>query len=405
MSWRPPVPAGHTPYSWGHLKQHFQSSAPPIASSSSTAKSTPTTVPPTTSASLPLPPTPPSSTPPSRLPALNPRPPTAPSTSASPLLPDPKRRNVLITSALPYVNNVPHLGNLIGAVLSADVFARFCRLRGYVTLFVCGTDEYGTATETKAIEMGQTPQQICDHFYSVHSSIYQWFDCSFDHFGRTTTAQQTRIAQDIFNKCDANGFLLADELEQLYCEHDQRFLADRFVEGQCPHCHYPDARGDQCDQCGKLLNAIELLQPRCKLCQRTPIVRSSRHLFLDLARLQPRLTEWVEAQQVAGQWTDNAVAVTKAWLDGGLKPRCITRDLKWGTPVPKDGYQDKVFYVWFDAPIGYLSITATYTDQWERWWKNPQHVQLYQFMGKDNVPFVSAAAHAPQQRPRLEALC
>ena len=312
------------------------------------------------------------------------------------MLPVVGRRNVLITSALPYVNNVPHLGNLIGAVLSADVFARFCRLRGYQTLYLCGTDEYGTATETKAIEMGMTPQQICDHFHTLHANIYDWFDCSFDLFGRTTTTQQTAIAQDIFLKADANGYLLADELEQLYCTTDQRFLADRFVEGTCPHCAFPDARGDQCDQCGKLLNAIELVQPKCKLCKTTPIVRSSRHLFLDLGRLQEeRLSAWVSSQQVAGRWTENAIAVTKAWLDGGLKPRCITRDLKWGTPVPKAGYTDKVFYVWFDAPIGYISIAANYTDEWQQWWKNPQHVQLYQFMGKDNVPFVHPHTHTP----------
>ena len=301
---------------------------------------------------------------------------------------------------------------------------------------ICGTDEYGTATETKAIEAGQTPQQICDHYHVVHASIYRWFDVGFDHFGRTTTPQQTAIAQDIFLKADANGYLLEDELEQLYCERDQRFLADRFVEGTCPHCAYGDARGDQCDQCGKLLNAIELQQPRCKLCKERPVVRSSRHLFLDLGRLQGEsLSAWVDAQQVKGRWTDNAIAVTKAWLDGGLKPRCITRDLKWGTPVPKDGFRDKgqrgagrpssspllrhslslrpclphaaraslcsallhraVFYVWFDAPIGYLSITATYTPQWERWWKNPEQVQLYQFMGKVGL----RAAHWGMYRP------
>ena len=273
-------------------------------------------------------------------------------------------------------------------MLSADVYARFCRLRGYNVVYVCGTDEYGTATETKAIEAGKTPQEICDYYHAIHADIYRWFDISFDHFGRTTTQQQTDIAQDIFNKCDSNGYLLADELEQLFCETDNRFLADRFVEGTCPHCAYPDARGDQCDSCGKLLNAIELIQPKCKLCKTAPIVRRSSHLFLDLGKLQHEsLAAWVDERQVEGGWTDNAINITKAWLDGGLKPRCITRDLKWGTPVPKAGYEDKVFYVWFDAPIGYISITANYTPQWEQWWKSPHNVQLYQFMGKDNVPF------------------
>ena len=267
----------------------------------------------------------------------------------------------------------------------------------------CGTDEYGTATETKAIEAGRTPQQICDEYFVLHRDIYRWFDIGFDFFGRTTTRQQTDIAQAIFTSIDANGYLLADQLQQLFCTRDQRFLADRFVEGTCPHCQYADARGDQCDQCGKLLNAVELLNPRCKLCRSAPEVRSSSHLFLDLERLQGEtLAPWVERQQAAGYWTDNAVAVTRAWLEGGLKPRCITRDLKWGTPVPRPGYTDKVFYVWFDAPIGYISITACYTEHWRQWWQQPQHVQLYQFMGKDNVPFHCVVFPASLQATRQD---
>ncbi|KAM6308163.1 methionine--tRNA ligase, cytoplasmic isoform 2-T2 [Podargus strigoides] len=306
-----------------------------------------------------------------------------------PVLPMEGMRNVLITSALPYVNNVPHLGNIIGCVLSADTFARYCRLRNWNTLYVCGTDEYGTATETKAVEEGLTPQEICDKYNAIHADIYRWFDISFDFFGRTTTPHQTTIAQDIFQRLLARGFLLRDTVEQLRCEDCQRFLADRFVEGTCPFCSYEEARGDQCDKCGKLINAVELKNPQCKLCRGVPVVKPTQHLFLDLPKLEEQLEPWLEQSWATGDWTANARYITRSWIRDGLKPRCITRDLKWGTPVPLDGFRDKVFYVWFDAPIGYLSITANYTEQWERWWKNPEQVELYNFMAKDNVPFHS----------------
>lgn len=306
-----------------------------------------------------------------------------------PILPQEGKRNVLLTSALPYVNNVPHLGNIIGCVLSADVFARYGRLRGWNLLFVCGTDEYGTATENKAREEGLTPQEICDKYHTIHAAIYQWFQIDFDFFGRTTTERQTEIAQDIFWRLHKRGFLLEDTVEQLRCESCQRFLADRFVEGVCPHCHYPEARGDQCDKCGRLINAVELRNPQCKVCKETPVIRSSKHLFLDLPKLEGELEQWLEKSIASGDWTANARHITRSWIRDGLKPRCITRDLRWGTPVPHEDYKEKVFYVWFDAPIGYLSITANYTDQWEKWWKNPQQVELYNFMAKDNVPFHS----------------
>ncbi|XP_010730412.2 methionine--tRNA ligase, cytoplasmic isoform X1 [Larimichthys crocea] len=306
-----------------------------------------------------------------------------------PILPQEGKRNLLVTSALPYVNNVPHLGNIIGCVLSADVFSRYGRLRDWNVLFVCGTDEYGTATENKAREEGLTPQQICDKYHAVHSSIYKWFQIDFDYFGRTTTEKQTEIAQNIFWRLHEHGFLVEDTVEQLRCESCQRFLADRFVEGTCPHCSYPEARGDQCDKCGRLINAVELREPQCKVCRQTPVIRSSKHLFLDLPKLETQLEQWLDKSTSTGDWTANAKQITRSWLRDGLKPRCITRDLKWGTPVPHPDFKEKVFYVWFDAPIGYLSITANYTDKWETWWKNPHQVELYNFMAKDNVPFHS----------------
>ncbi|MFW6343192.1 MAG: methionine--tRNA ligase [Sediminispirochaetaceae bacterium] len=295
-----------------------------------------------------------------------------------------KRR--LITSALPYVNNIPHLGNLI-QVLSADVFARFCRSIGYETLYICGTDEYGTATETKALEEGVSPKELCDRFYKVHDDIYRWFEISFDRFGRTSTKWQTDIVQDIFKKADAAGYITEATIEQLYCESCDRYLADRYVKGTCPHCGYEDARGDQCESCGKLLEPIELVEPKCGTCGATPVVRESNHLYLDLPAILPKLQKWMDRASVEGFWARNAIQMTKSWIRDGLHRRCITRDLKWGIPVPREGYEEKVFYVWFDAPIGYISITANHTEEWESWWKNPEGVELFQFIGKDNIPF------------------
>ena len=296
----------------------------------------------------------------------------------------------LITSALPYVNNIPHLGNLI-QVLSADVFARFCRLRGYTSLYVCGTDEYGTATETKALEEGKTPRELCDYYHAIHRDIYHWFNIAFDYFGRTSTPQQTEIVQSIFKDIEKNGFIKEHSMEQLHCAHCNRFLADRYVRGTCPHCGYEDARGDQCEACGKLLEPTELKAPRCSTCGAAPEPRSTKHLYIDLPGIVPQYEPWMQKASKEGQWSNNAVQMTKGWLRDGLQERAITRDLKWGIPVPKAGFEDKVFYVWFDAPIGYISITKCFTDltgaDWKNWWLEQNDIELFQFIGKDNIPF------------------
>lgn len=316
--------------------------------------------------------------------------------------PKENERNILITSALPYVNNVPHLGNIIGSVLSADIYARYAKNRNYNALFVCGTDEYGTATETKALEEKVTPQQLCDKYHKVHKEVYDWFGIGFDYFGRTTTPLQTEIAQDIFMKLFENGYLEEKTTEQLYCEVHNAFLADRFVEGTCPKCSYEDARGDQCDKCGNLLNPLELIDPRCKLDNAKPVPKNSTHVYLKLNDLEPELKEWVAQASEDGSWSKNSKTITNSWLKQGLEPRGITRDLVWGTPVPLEKFKDKVLYVWFDATIGYVSITANYfkergnTEAWEKWWKNPENVDLYQFMGKDNVPFHTVVFPATQ---------
>ncbi|MDO8554619.1 MAG: methionine--tRNA ligase [Candidatus Micrarchaeota archaeon] len=298
-----------------------------------------------------------------------------------------KNKKILITSALPYVNNVPHLGNIIGCVLSADVFARYCRSREYDCLYICGTDEYGTATEIKALEEVVTPQQICDKYYKIHKDIYDWFNCSFDYFGRTSTPKHTEITQDIFTKLYKNGYVVEEETEQPYDEKAQMFLADRYIEGTCPYCKSEQARADQCDKCSKLLTYEELIDPRSKVTKTKPIIKKTKHLFIDLPGIEKELEKWIEKTAKEGFWSENSYHIAKAWLRDGLKKRAITRDLKWGVPVPLKGYENKKFYVWFEAPIGYISITANYKKDWEIWWKKPKDVSLYQFMGKDNVPF------------------
>ncbi len=309
----------------------------------------------------------------------------------------------LVTSALPYVNNIPHLGNLI-QMLSADVFARFCRSRGYETMYVCGTDEYGTATETKALQEKKTPRELCDYYYAIHKDIYEWFNIAFDKFGRTSNEECTEITQSIFKDLDKNGYIKEHTSKQLFCPKCNMFLADRYVDGECPKCHAPDARGDQCDSCGTLLDPTQLLNPRCHTCGSTPEVRETKHLYIDLPSIAPKLEEWMEKQSLEGKWAQNAIQMTKAWIRDGLNERAITRDLKWGIPVPKEGYENKVFYVWFNAPIGYMSITKQLEDElkaqgkpsfdWKKWWLPEESseafdekIDLFQFIGKDNIPF------------------
>ena len=304
-------------------------------------------------------------------------------------LPAEDRNNVLITSALPYVNNIPHLGNIIGCVLSADVYSRYRKLQGDNVLYICGTDEYGTATEVKAMEEKKTPKEICDYYNEIHGKVYEWFDIAFDHFGRTSTEWHTKVTQEIFTSIQEQGKVTTEEMSQCHCEGCDLFLADRFIVGTCPYCGFEDARGDQCDKCQKLMNnPTDLLNYYCHICKKQPEVKKTTHFFMKLPEIQQELSEWIDKASKKGHWSDNSNTITKAWLNMGLREKCITRDLKWGVPVPVEGYGHKVFYVWFDAPIGYISITANLLQEdYQRWWKNPEQVKLYQFMGKDNVPF------------------
>lgn len=293
----------------------------------------------------------------------------------------------LITSALPYVNNVPHLGNLIGSVLSADVYARFCRLQGYPTLYICATDEYGTATEIKALESNSTPEEVCEKFRKIHQAVYKFFNIQFDYFGKTPTQNHTDVTQSFFLELYKKGYIFQQTDRQYYCKKDKIFLADRFIEGACPYCDFSAAKGDQCEQCGKLLNPTELKNTKCKICKTTPVLKETNHLYLDLEKLKKPLVKFFEENSQKGNWTKNALQTTKKLLEKKLEPKPITRDLKWGVSVPLKGFEKKVFYVWFDAVLGYISATKEYLPkEWKNWWFNDD-TKLYQFMAKDNIFF------------------
>jgi len=295
----------------------------------------------------------------------------------------------LVTSALPYINGIKHLGNLIGSMLPADVYARFLRQQGEEVLYICGTDEHGTPAELAAKENNQEIASYCSHMYEVQKDIYERFGIKFDYFGRSSSPANHELTKEIFLDLDKNGYISTKEIKQFYSHHDQRFLPDRYVTGTCPYCNFDKAKGDQCDGCGKLLEPLELKNPKSVISGSSDLeVRTSKHLFLQLDKLSEKIEKWVASRN---GWPEVVKGIAKKWLKEGLQERCITRDLEWGIKVPKEGFEDKVFYVWFDAPNGYISITKDFTENWQKWWlpENEKEVQYVQFMAKDNVPFHS----------------
>ena len=303
------------------------------------------------------------------------------------------KKKHLITSALPYINGVKHLGNLVGSLLPADVYARFLRQTGEEVLFICATDEHGTPAEISAAEAGQDVKTYCDEQHEIQKDIYARFLLSFDHFGRTSRPQNFELTHQMAEDLTKNGFIEERSIKQIYSPKDGRFLPDRYVEGTCPFCGYERARGDQCENCTKLLDPVDLKNPRSALSGSTELeVRESKHLFLLLPKMADTVAKWVETKK--GLWSPLVYSIAQKWLTEGLQERCITRDLKWGIPVNREGFEDKVFYVWFDAPIGYISATKEWSDldpehrDWKDWWLDADDTTIYtEFMAKDNIPF------------------
>jgi methionyl-tRNA synthetase len=296
---------------------------------------------------------------------------------------------ILITSALPYINGVKHLGNLVGSLLPADVHARFRRQVGDEVLFICGTDEHGTPAELGALAAGEEVRRYCDAQHAIQADVYRRFGLSFDHFGRSSCRQNHALTQHFYRRLVAAGLIEERELRQVWSPADRRFLPDRYVLGTCPHCGSADARGDQCDGCGSLLDPPDLIAPRSALSGDTALeLRETRHLFLRQSLLVDRLNAWLRTRS---GWPPFVVSLARSWLTSDLRDRCITRDLAWGVPVPD--VASKVFYVWFDAPIGYIAATQEWADEdparhrWQDWWWQADDVRYIQFLGKDNVPF------------------
>jgi methionyl-tRNA synthetase len=296
---------------------------------------------------------------------------------------------ILITSALPYINGVKHLGNLVGSLLPADVHARFRRQVGDEVLFICGTDEHGTPAELGALAAGEEVRRYCDAQHVIQADVYRRFGLSFDHFGRSSCRQNHALTQHFYRRLAAAGLIEERVLRQLWSPADRRFLPDRYVLGTCPHCGFADARGDQCDGCGSLLDPPDLVAPRSALSGDTALeLRETRHLFLRQSLLVDRLNAWLRTRT---GWPPFVASLARSWLTSDLRDRCITRDLAWGVPVPD--FEGKVFYVWFDAPIGYIAATQEWADEdpahrrWQDWWWQADDVRYLQFLGKDNVPF------------------
>ncbi len=297
----------------------------------------------------------------------------------------------LITSALPYINGDKHLGNLIGSMLPADIYARYLRLRGHDVLYICATDEHGTPAELAAREAGLDVADYCRLQYEFQADVYERFNLSFDHFGRSSSSQNRELTQHFARRLEEEGFIEQRETKQVYSVDDKRFLPDRYVVGTCPYCGYPAARGDQCENCTRLLDPTDLIEPRSAVSGSTNLeVRSSQHLFLLQSKLASELRPWIDAKK---DWPVLVTSIARKWLDEGLEDRGITRDLKWGVPVERPGFEDKVFYVWFDAPIEYIGATKEWADaepdrrDWRSWWYEADDVRYTQFMAKDNIPF------------------
>ncbi|HHQ45287.1 MAG TPA: methionine--tRNA ligase [Candidatus Altiarchaeales archaeon] len=300
---------------------------------------------------------------------------------------------ILVTAALPYANGPIHVGHAIGCYIPADVYARYHRLKGDDVLYICGTDEHGTPITVSAEKEGVSPKDVVDKYHKMHLEAFKRIGVEFDNFSGTARPQHYTLSQEFFKKVEENGFIHRETVERPFCPNCNRFLPDRYVKGECPECGAKDERGDQCEKCGKQLEPHELVNPYCTICRNTPEMRATEHWFFELSKLGERIAEWVDSGKVSRNLPNNARNFAKGWVKEGLKDRAITRDMSWGVPVPADGAEGKVLYVWFDAPIGYISSTIEWAkekgdeDCWKRYWMNGEECKIVHFIGKDNIPF------------------
>ena len=293
-------------------------------------------------------------------------------------------KRYLITSALPYANGPVHIGHLAGVYVPSDIYARYLRLKGYDVVSVCGSDEHGVPITIKARNEGITPQQVVDRYHEIIKDAFKRFGMSFDIYSRTSSPTHRVTASDFFRKLYEEGKFIEQTSMQYYDEEAKTFLADRYIVGTCPRCQSEGAYGDQCEKCGSTLSPDELINPTSKLSGAVPVKRETKHWYLPLDQYDPFLREWIlEGHK---EWKSNVYGQCKSWIDGGLQPRAVSRDLDWGIPVPVEGAEGKVLYVWFDAPIGYISATKDFTPEWEKYWKS-EDTKMVHFIGKDNIVF------------------
>ena len=294
-------------------------------------------------------------------------------------------KRTLVTAALPYANGGVHIGHLAGVYVPADIYTRYLRLQGRPVLFVCGSDEHGVPITIRARKEGITPQQVVDRYHNIIKDSFAEFGISFDIYSRTTSETHRQTASEFFRTLYEKGEFVEQESEQYYDEEAKTFLADRYITGECPHCHNPQAYGDQCEKCGRDLSPTELINPKSAISGSAPVLKKTKHWFLPLDKHQSWLSQWILSDHK--EWRSNVYGQCKSWLDMDLHPRAVTRDLDWGIPVPVEGAEGKVLYVWFDAPIGYISNTRELLpDTWQTWWKD-QETRLVHFIGKDNIVF------------------
>ncbi|MEM0377305.1 MAG: methionine--tRNA ligase, partial [Thermofilum sp.] len=300
-----------------------------------------------------------------------------------------RKEKWLVLAAWPYVHGVPHLGNLIGSILSADVAARYLRMKGADVVFVSGSDMHGTPIEVEALKRGVSPKDLAESNHKTIQSLFERWNISFDNYSTTESDVHKQFVHEFYDKVYKNGYVFEEVVQLYYCPNDGLFLPDRFVTGTCPYCGYEKAYGDQCENCGRLLEPTLLLNPRCSICGGTPVLRTTKHWFFDLPKLQSALEEYIKGNE---NLPSNAKNMSLQILKDGLRPRALTRDNKWGIPAPFPGAEDKTIYVWMEAVLGYISATIEYfrrrgePERWKDFWLDPSTRSVY-FIGKDNIPF------------------